>query len=71
MNEVRRARILCDIDLLIALRGRLEKIRDDEERSRADSRYDADSTEKAMDFLSEANQCCMVVIDRLVRARKC
>ena len=33
MNEVRRARIQCDIEQLAAARERIHKIRDDEERA--------------------------------------
>lgn len=71
MNEVRRARIQCDIDLLAAIRDRLDKIRDDEARSRTDSRFGADTSEDAMDYLSEASRCCLVIIDRLARAKQC
>lgn len=71
MNEVRRARIQCDIDIMAALRERIDKIRDDEERGLSDARFGTGASEAAIDFLSEASHCCLVVIDRLQRAKQC
>ena len=71
MNEVRRARIHCDIDIVAAVRERLDKIRDDEERGRTDSKFGIEVNECAIDYLSEASHCCLVLIDRLQRAKQC
>jgi hypothetical protein len=71
MTEVRRVRIQCDIDHLAALRERIDKIRDDEARSQTDTRFGDNGSEAAMDYLSEASHCCLVIIDRLMKAKAC
>lgn len=71
MNEVRRARIRCDIELVAAVRERIEKIRDDEARGLTDANFGTGASEAALDYLSEASHCCLVVIDRLQKAKQC
>jgi len=71
MNEFRRVRLQCDIEQLAHLRERLDKIRDDEARGRTDARFGPGCSEDALDFLSEASHCCLVVIDRLQKAKAC
>ena len=71
MNEVRRARIQCEVDNLAYMREKIDKIRDDEARGRTDSRFGDNSNEDALDYLSEASHCCLVIIDRLQKAKAC
>lgn len=70
MNEVRRARIHCEIDLLIAIRERISHIRDDEDKSiSGDPRYGSGEIE-ASDVLSEAGHILLVVIGKLEKVKK-
>jgi len=71
MTKVREARIQCDIDLLAAIRERIDRIRDDEARSHTDARFGDYGSEAAIDYLSEASHCCLVIIDRLLKAKAC
>ena len=70
MNEVRRARIKCDVDILMHARERIEKIRDDEDRAIRGEPSHGYGNQSASDFLSEASQTLMVAIDRLNRAKR-
>lgn len=70
MNEARRARIQCDIEQLVAVRERIHKIRDDEDRAiRGDSPHGPGSQE-ASDLLSEIGFVLMVAIGQLDKAKK-
>ena len=70
MNEVRRARVQCEIDLLIAIRERVSRIRDDEDKSLSgDPRYGSGEPE-ASDMLSEAGHILLVVIGKLDKVKK-
>lgn len=71
MNEVRRARIKCDIDLLSCIRERIDKIRDDEDRALRGDPLHGFGNAAACVFLSEASQALMIVIDRMQRAKQC
>ena len=70
MNEVRRARVQCEIDLLIAIRERVSRIRDDEDKSLSgDPRYGSGEVE-ASDVLSEIGHILLVVIGKLDKVKK-
>ena len=70
MNEVRRARIQCDIEQLAAARERIHKIRDDEDRAiRGESPHGTGSHE-ASDIMSEVGFLLMIAIDRFSKAKK-
>jgi len=70
MNEVRRARIQCDIEQLVSVRERIHKIRDDEDRAiRGESPHGPGSHE-ASDIMSEVGVLLMIAIDRLSKAKK-
>lgn len=70
MNGVRRARIKCDVDILSHARERIEKIRDDEDRAIRGEPSHGYGNQAASDFLAEASQALMIVIDRLQRAKR-
>lgn len=70
MNEVRRARIHCEIDLLTSVRDRIARIRDDEDKSLSgDPKYGSGDSE-ASDTLSEVNHILLLVIGKLDRIKK-
>lgn len=70
MNEVRRLRIKCEIDQLAAVRERLHKIRDDEDRVLQGLSPNCDGSAEASDLLSEVGFILMVALDRLQKAKK-
>jgi len=70
MNEVRRVRIDCERKLLAEIRERIDSIRDDEDRALRGDPITEHGSEDASDYLSEASQALMIVIDRLGRAKK-
>jgi hypothetical protein len=70
MNELRRVRIKCQIDLIAHARELIDKIRDDEDRAiRGENQHGA-GCQASSDFLSEASHRLMVVIDRLQKAKQ-
>ena len=70
MNEDRRARIKCDVDILSHARERIDKIREDEDRAICGQPSHGYGNQAASDFLSEASQALLIVIDRLQRAKQ-
>lgn len=70
MNEVRRLRIKCEIDQLAAVRERLHKIRDDEDRVLQGLSPNGDGNEEAADLLSEVGFILLVVLDKLQKAKR-
>jgi hypothetical protein len=71
MNEVRRLRIKCEIDQLAAMRERIAKIRDDEERVVKGLSPHGEGCTEALDALSEVGCVLLVAIGKLDKARKC
>lgn len=69
MNEVRRARVKCDIDILAAARDRIDKIRDDEDRAIRGECQHGPGSQSATDFLTEAGHILGVVVDLLQKAK--
>ena len=69
MTEVRRLRIKCEIEQLAAIRERIHRIRDDEDRAIAAGMPGAGS-QGATDLLSEAGLILLVVMDKLRRAKQ-
>ncbi len=67
MNEVRRLRIKCAMELLAELREKIHKIRDDEDRAIAGG---LDGSQDASDLLSEAGMILLVAIGQLDKAKK-
>ena len=67
MNEVRRLRIKCAMELLAELREKIHKIRDDEDRATAGG---LDGSQDASDLLSEAGMILLVAIGQLDKAKK-
>ncbi len=69
MNEVRKARIKCDIDILAAARERIDKIRDDEERALRGDNAHGYGSQDATDMLTEAGRILGVVVSMLHKAK--
>ena len=67
MNEVRRLRIKCAMELLAELREKIHKIRDDEDRAIAGG---LDGSQDASDLLSEAGMILLAAIGQLDKAKK-
>ena len=67
MNEFRRLRIKCAMELLAELREKIHKIRDDEDRAIAGG---LDGSQDASDLLSEAGMILLVAIGQLDKAKK-
>ena len=67
MNEVRRLRIKCAMELLAELREKIHKIRDDEDRAIAGG---LDGSQDSSDLLSEAGMILLVAIGQLDKAKK-
>lgn len=70
MNEVRRARINCEIDLLTSVRDRLSRIRDDEDKALAGTPIYGSGDTEASDTLSEVGHILLLVIGKLDRIKK-
>ena len=70
MNELRRIRIKCEIDLLSQVRQRIHKIRDDEDRAIAGDPNHGYGDQEVTDCLSEVGHILLVAIGRLQKARK-
>lgn len=70
MNEVRRARIQCEIDLLAGARERLSKIRDDEDRALSGNVLYGDGDQEVTDGLSEVGCILLVAIGRLDKLKR-
>lgn len=70
MNELRRIRIKCEIDLLSQVRQRIHKIRDDEDRAIAGDHNHGYGDQEVTDCLSEVGHILLVAIGRLQKARK-
>ena len=69
MNEVRKARIKCDIDILAAARERIDKIRDDEDRPLRGEHAHGPGSQDATDMLTEAGRILGVVVSMLHKAK--
>lgn len=70
MNEGRRDRIERDIEMLVCIRDRVKKIRDDEDSARRGSACHGYGSDEASDLLSEASHVLLIAIDRMERARQ-
>lgn len=70
MNEVRRARVNCEIDLLTSIHNRLSRIRDDEDKSLGGNPIYGSGEAEASDTLSEVGHILLVVIGKLDRIKK-
>lgn len=71
MNEVRRARIQCEIEQLASARERIAKIRDDEDRAIRGERLFGNGDQEATDLLSEVGFVLLIALDKLNRVKKC
>ena len=70
MNELRRIRIKCEIDLLSQVRQRVQKIRDDEDRAISGDPNHGYGDQESTDTLSEVGQILLFAIGKLQKARK-
>lgn len=70
MNEGRRNRIESDIELLVCIRDRVKRIRDDEGHARRGSAQHGYGSDEAFDSLSEASHVLLIAIDKLRKAQK-
>ena len=70
MNEVRCVRVACEIDQLVLARSRIEKIRDDEDKSLSGNPIYGSGDAEASDTLSEVGHILMVAIGKLERIKK-
>jgi hypothetical protein len=71
MNEVRRARIKCDIEMLACICERIDKIRDDEDRALRGETPHGPGSKEAADMLTEATYILLKAINQLQKARGC
>jgi hypothetical protein len=69
MNEVRRARIKCDIEMLACIRERIDKIRDDEDRALRGNTPHGPGSQESSDMLTDAAYALLIVIEKLRKAR--
>lgn len=70
MNELRRIRIKCEIDLLSQVRQRVQKIRDDEDRAISGDPIHGYGDQESTDALSEVGAILLIAIGKLQKARK-
>ena len=70
MNELRRIRIKCEIDLLSQVRQRVQKIRDDEDRAISGDTNHWYGDQESTDALSEVGAILLIAIGKLQKARK-
>lgn len=70
MNELRRIRIKCEIDLLSQVRQRVQKIRDDEDRAISGDPGQGYGDQESTDALSEVGAVLLIAIGKLQKARK-
>lgn len=71
MNELRRSRIKCEIDIISTARDRIDKIRDDEERALRGDHSQEYGSQGAADLLTEASHILGVVSAILQKAKQC
>lgn len=67
MNEVRRLRVKCEIEQIAAMRARIKKIRDDEDRA---IECAIGGSRDASDLLSEIHLVLLVAMDKLEKAKQ-
>ena len=70
MNELRRIRIKCEIDLLSPVRQRVQKIRDDEDRAISGDPNHGYGDQDSTDALSDVGSILLIAIGKLQKARK-
>ena len=70
MNELRRIRIKCEIDVLSQARQRVQKIRDDEDRAILGDPGHGYGDQESTDALSEVGAILLIAIGKLQKARK-
>lgn len=68
MNDARRLCLKGEIDILSAMRERLHKIRDDEDRI-SNGKY-GETNQEVTDLLSETGFILLVAIDKLNKAKR-
>lgn len=70
MNTFRQVRLKFEIDQLSALRQRIHKLRDDEDRAIAGLSPHGPGDQRVADTLSEVHAVLLVAIGKLDNARK-
>jgi hypothetical protein len=70
MNEIRRARVQCEIDLLAGVRERIARIRDDEDKALSGNSLYGDGDQEVTDALSEVGFILLVAIGRLDKVKR-
>lgn len=68
MNDARRLCLKGEVDILAAMRVRLRKMRDDEDRI-SNGKY-GEANQEVTDLLSEAGLVLLVAIDKLNKAKR-
>lgn len=70
MNEIRRARVQCEIDLLAGVRERVARIRDDEDKALSGNALFGDGDQEVTDGLSEVGHILLVAMGRLEKLKR-
>lgn len=70
MNEFRRARIQCEIDMLTSMRDRVSRIRDDEDRAIGGCEKFGHGDPESSDVLTDVCAVLLVAAGKLEQAKR-